>query len=130
MATSVAVSNARISIRVNGDKPAPALAVLEPNHCPRRREDPLSGLGPFHEHDGVLEVRLEVPPLRRRHAAEAKQIEMGYVRLVPSVAVADGEGRARDRGFDAERAAGAANEGGLSGPELAGDGDDVPRPQA
>ena len=44
---------------------------------------------------------------------------------VAGVAVADGEGRARDRDGDAERVAGAADEGGLSAAEIARDGDDV-----
>ena len=41
------------------------------------------------------------------------------------VAVADREGRARDRALDAERAAGAADERRLAGAELARDRDDV-----
>ena len=51
-------------------------------------------------------------------------------RDTPLVAVADREGRARDRRVDAERAAGAADERRLAGAEVAGDADDVARARA
>jgi hypothetical protein len=44
---------------------------------------------------------------------------------IGSVAMADRECRACDRGFDAQRAASAAHERRLAGAELAGDKDDV-----
>ncbi len=44
---------------------------------------------------------------------------------VSGVPVANREGRARDRAFDAERPARAADERRLAGTELARDGDDV-----
>jgi hypothetical protein len=70
------VSNARISIDVNRDKPKVFAAVLQAYAGSRRRQDPLSGFRPFDEDDRVLEVRLEIPPLRRRDALEPKEIEV------------------------------------------------------
>ena len=78
----------------------------------------LSRLGPFDEADRVDEVQLEVPPFRRRKALETEEIQVRDVR-VSRVTVADGEGRARHGDFDAERAAGAADEGRLAAAELA-----------
>src|SRR3954467_49810 len=124
VATSVAVSNARISIALNRDKPRPAGAVLEPDAHARRRQDAGAGLGPLDEHDGVVEVRLEVPPLRRRDVAKAKEVEMRDVDAAV-VPVADRERRARDRLRHTERAARAPHESRLARAELAGDGDDV-----
>src|SRR5439155_13670259 len=81
-------------------------------------------LGPLDEADRVLEVRLEVAPLRRRDALEAEEIEVRDVRIA-RVAVADGEGRARHVPGDPELAARAADEGGLAAAELAGHRDDI-----
>ena len=70
VATSVAVSKARISIAVNRDKPLPFfVAMLEAHLDPRSRQNTGSRLRPFDEDDGVVEVRLEVSPLRRRDTA-------------------------------------------------------------
>src|SRR5207302_10453691 len=124
VATSVAVSNARISILVNRDKPALPFAVGELHGSARRGENPFPGLGPLHEDDRVVEVRLEIPPLRGRDAAEAEQVEVGDLDAA-AVAVADGEGRARHGPLDAEGAAGAAHEGRLAGTELPGARDHV-----
>jgi len=90
-----------------------------------RRQDALPRLRPFDERDRPFEVRLEVSPLRGRHALEAIEIEVRDLDTVPVVAVADRVGGARDALADAERTARAANEGRLAGAELAGDGDDV-----
>jgi hypothetical protein len=109
---------------LNRDKPDVPAAVLQPHGGLGRRERARAGLRPFDEHDGVLEVRLEVPPLRRRHVAEAEQVEVGDVDAAV-VAVADREGGARHGARHAERTAGAADERRLPGAELAGDGDDV-----
>src|SRR4051794_24404783 len=126
VATSVAVSNARISIAVNRDKPRPAVAVLEPDADARLRQDAGARLGPFDEDDRIVEVRLEVPPLRGRHVAKAEQVEMRDVDTAV-IPVPDRECRARDRLRHAERAACAAHEGRLPGAELARHRDDVAR---
>ena len=91
---------------------------------PHRRERTGRRLRPLDETDRVLEVRLEVAPLRRRETLEAEEVEVRDVR-VARVAVTDSEGRAGDRAGHAERTAGAADEGRLAAAELARDGDDV-----
>ena len=91
----------------------------------RRGQDALARLGPLDERDRSVEVRLEVPPLRRRDAFEAVEVEVRDLDALAVVAVADGVGRARHALAHAERAAGAADEGRLAGAELARDGDDV-----
>jgi hypothetical protein len=128
VATSVAVSKARISIAVNGDKSVSFFAVLELHLDARRRQDAGSRLGPLDEDDRVFEVRLEVPPLRRRDASEAKEIEMRHIDAAP-VLVTDGVRRARDCSFNAKRTARTADEGRLARSELARDGHDVARAQ-
>src|SRR5204863_6067132 len=87
---------------------------------PHRWERTGRGLGPFDEADRILEVRLEVAPLRRRETLEAEEVEMRDLR-VARVPVADREGRASDRRRDAERPARAADEGRLAAAEVAGD---------
>src|SRR5712691_3562523 len=80
VATSVAVSKARISIVMNRDKPPPFfVAVLEPHLDARLRQNPFSRFRPLDEDDRIVEVRLEVPPLRRRDAAKAKEIAMRHI---------------------------------------------------
>ena len=124
VATSVAVSNARISIALNRDKPRPTVAVLEPDAQTRRRQDAGAGLGPLDEHDRIVEVRLEVPPLRRRDVAKAEEVEVRDVDATV-VPVTDRERRARDRLRHTERAARASHESRLARAELARDGDNV-----
>jgi hypothetical protein len=102
--------------------------MLEPHLHPRSRKNTGSRLRPFDEDNGVVEIRLEVPPLGRRDAAEAKEVEMRHVDP-PLVAMADRVRRARDSSFDAEGAARTAYEGGLAGAELARDGHHVARTQ-
>ena len=98
--------------------------VLQSHAQARRRKRAAGGLGPLDEADGIVEVRLECSPVRRRDALEAVEVEVrdGNASLV---AVADGVRRARHRLRDAEGTAGAADERRLAGAELAGDGDDV-----
>src|SRR5256712_9830688 len=103
VATSVAVSKARISIAPNRDKSTPFSAVLEVYLDACRRQDAGAGFGPLDEHDRVVEVRLQVAPLRRGHTAEAEQVEMRHVDA-PSIAMADREGEAPDRALNPERA--------------------------
>src|SRR4051812_34527239 len=79
VATSVAVSNARISIELNRDKSRPAVAVLEADGGADRRQNAGAGLGPLHEDDRVVEVGLEGPPLRGRDVAKPKEIEGRHV---------------------------------------------------
>jgi hypothetical protein len=74
VATSVAVSNARISIAQNRDKPGAARAMLEAHGGARRWQRASSRFRPFDEDDRVVEVGLEVSPLRRRDIAEAEQV--------------------------------------------------------
>ena len=90
MATSVAVSKARISTpsfcneageqcpvgRLDGDAPHLRCDVLETDGRPRSRECARPGLRPLDEDDRAVEVRLEVAPLRRRESAEAIEVEM------------------------------------------------------
>ena len=90
----------------------------------RRRKHCGAGLRPLDEHDRVLEVRLEVSPLRTGNAREAVEVEVRHVD-VAGVAVADREGRARDRRRHAQRATGAAHERRLARTELTRDADDV-----
>src|SRR2546423_13135244 len=79
VATSVAVSKARMSIVPNRDKPLPFfVAVLEPHLDARHRQDARSRLWPLDEDDRVLEVRLEGPPLPRGKAPKAKKGERGH----------------------------------------------------
>jgi hypothetical protein len=111
---------------VNRDKPRPAVAVLEVDGDAGGRQHAGARLGPLHEHDRIVEVGLEISPLRSRDVAEAKEVEMRDVDT-RVIAVADGEGRARDRLRDAECTGCAANERRLPGSELAGDSDDIPR---
>ena len=118
-----------MSIVPNRDKPLPFfVAVLEPHLDARLRQDALSSLWPLDEDDRVLEVRLEVPPLRRRNTAKAKEVEMGHVDA-PLVPVTDGVRGAGDRSFDAESPAGTADERRLARSELARDRHDVARPE-
>jgi hypothetical protein len=103
------VSKARISIALNRDNPAATLAVLEVYGRTQRRQDAGSRFRPFDEDDCIVEVRLEVPPLRRRDVAEAEEVEVRHVDA-PVIAMADRERRARDWTGDAERARRAADE--------------------
>ena len=59
-----------------------------------RRKARAARVGPFDEDHRVVEVGLEVAPLRRRDAREAVEVEMGD-RDPSRVAVPDREGRAR-----------------------------------
>ncbi len=113
---------------LNPDKPYVAFVVLESHGDSRQRQDAHPGFGPLDEHDGVVEVRLEIPPLGWRDVAKAEEIEVRDVHA-SVVAVPDRVRRTRHRPRDSERTAGAAHEGGLAGAELAGDGDDVARPE-
>ena len=119
----------RGSARLDRDRPAGSVT----RHGSGRTRTPTrsgsaapGGLRPLDEADRVVEIRLEVAPLRRRHALEAVEVEVGHVASA-TVAMADRVGRAGHRPVDAERAAGAADEGRLPGAELARDRDDVAR---
>src|SRR5688500_8389790 len=90
----------------------------------RGRQDARAGLGPLDERDRVLEVRLEVAPLGRRHAREAIEVDVRDVDA-PAVAVTDREGRTRHRLDDADRATGPAHERRLARAELTADRHDV-----
>jgi len=102
--------------------------MTQPHRETRRWQNALTGLRPLDERDRVVEVRLEVPPLRSRDVAEAEEVEVRDVDA-SVIAVTDREGRARDRPGHAERATGAAHERRLAGAQLARDGDDVARLQ-
>ena len=101
----------------------PSCARVTASRASRKHAD--ACLGPLDEDERVLEVRLEVGPLRRRDRGEAVEVEVGDGDVAALVAVTDGEGGAGDRRGDAERTTGAADEGRLAGAELAGHGDDV-----
>src|SRR5262249_34505133 len=119
-----AESNARTSTAVNRHKPRAVFAVLQPDGDARRRQHASAGFRPFDEDDRFVEVRLEVPPLRGRHATEAEEVEMRDVDAAV-VAVADRERRARDRLGHTERATRSAHEGRLPRAEVARDGHHV-----
>jgi hypothetical protein len=87
----------------------------------RRRKHVRASLGPLDEDDRVLEIGLQVAPLRRGEADEAVEVEVRDA----VVTVADGERRAGDRLCDAERAARSPDERRLARAELARDRDDV-----
>jgi hypothetical protein len=114
---------------LNRDKPRSlTAAVLEAHGDAHGRQDSGSRLGPLDEDDRVVEVGLEVSPLRRGDVPEAEEVEMRDVDA-PVIAVADREGRARDGIRHAQRTACPPDEGRLAGAELPGDGDDVPNSQ-
>ena len=100
--------------------------VPQPHTDARRRQDAVSRLGPLDEDDRVLEVRLEIRPLRGRDAGEAEEVEVGDVGLA-LIAVPDRVRRARHRGGHAEGPARTADERRLARPELTRHGDDVAR---
>ena len=122
-------SSSAVSAEASAIRRVVAARVLERDRQRGRRKHRRARLGPLDEHDRVVEVRLEVAPLRRRDAREAVEVEVRDVDRA-GVAVADREGRARDRRGHAERAAGAAHERRLARAELARDGDDVARSRA
>src|SRR5919109_2907687 len=135
VATSVAVSNARTNTGQNAvfqgflgarkdDQSMPLTEVPQTDSGPRRGQETGSGLRPFHECDRVVEVALEVAPLRGGHAFETVEIEVRD-RNAAAVDVADRVARARHGALDTKGAAGAPNEGRLATPELPGNGDDV-----
>ena len=89
VAVSVAVSNERIStvedidvlqgvpVSLDGEETSIAAEVSEPNVDRRGRQVRPAGIRPLDEHDRVVEVRLQIPPLRFGHAVEPVQIEVG-----------------------------------------------------
>jgi hypothetical protein len=93
---------------------------------PRQGQEACARFRPFDEGDGVLEVALQISPLRVRHAVEAVEVEVRYGHPT-FVEVADRVRRARHRPFDAERVRRPADKRRLAGAELAGDGDHVAR---
>src|SRR5215207_341222 len=139
VATEVAVSKAKIVLILELDRDAAArlVDVLQSHGRPYRRQPRARVLRPLDERNRAIEVRLEVAPLLRLERDHAVEVEVrdGNGCLV---AMADRERRAGDRPFDAERAAGAADERGLARAEVSRDGDDVagaerdgePRPEA
>src|SRR5688572_30178528 len=96
----------------------------QPHTHPRGRQYAVPGLGPLDEDHGVLEVGLEVAPLRVRDAVEAVEIQVRDVRRA-RVTVPEGVRRAGHRPRDAELAGRTAHEGGLPGAELSRDRDNV-----
>jgi hypothetical protein len=106
------------------DRASFAVHVRQTYRDAHRRERVAGRLWPLDEADRVGEVGLEIAPLRGREALEPVQVEVRDVGAA-GVAMADRERRARDGDFDAECAAGAADERRLAGAELAGDRDDV-----
>src|SRR6266540_2939016 len=120
----VAVSNARISI-VDRDRSVPVVNMPQAHPRPGGGQNAGGGLRPLHEHDGVVEVRLQIPPLRRRDLLEAEEVEMRDVDRA-RVAVADRVGGTGHRSGHAEGVRGSADEGGLAGSELSRDCDNVP----
>ncbi len=131
---SVAVSKARISTcgpfyqSVEPDTAVLLVDMLEPHRRPRRRETAGGRLRPLDEDDRVLEVRLEIGPLRSGDVGEAVEVEVRDVGIT-LVAVADRVGRARDGRGHAEGAARPPNERGLAGAQVARHRDDVARLQ-
>ena len=102
--------------------------MLEHEGDARRWQGGEARLGPLDERDRVVEVRLEITPLRGTEPDEAVEIEVGDRRR-PPIEMADREGGARHRLLDPERPAGSPDEGRLAGAELAADEDDVAGPE-
>ncbi len=94
----------------------------------RSGNDSGAGLGPLDEDDRVLEVRLEIAPLRGRHPLESVEVEVRDDH-VPFVAMADREGRAGYVAREPERAASASDESRLPRAEVPRDRDDVAGPK-
>ena len=88
------------------------------------RKESGSGLRPFDEDDRVLEVLLEVSPLRVRHTVEPIEVEVGDVNR-PRVPMPDRVRRARHRALHPQCARRPADEGRLAGAELSLDEHDV-----
>src|SRR6186997_2311784 len=140
VATSVAVSNARISTCKNAlfqgffvafqhDQSTRLPHVLQTHARLLGWQEPRSGLRPLDEDDGILEVLLQVSPLGMRHALEPIEVEVRDVNP-PRVAVADRVGGAGHGPLDAERTRGPAHESRLAGAELPLDEDDVAQSKA
>ena len=91
-------------------------------------KDGQAGVGPLHERDRTVEIRLEITPLRGAEPDEAVEIEVGDRRRAP-IEMADRERGARHRLLDPERPAGSPDQGRLAGAELAADEDDVAGPE-
>ena len=83
--------------------------MLEHEGDPRHGQRGEACIGPLDERDRVVEVRLEVTPLRSADPDEAVEIEMGDGRR-PPIEVTDREGRARDGLLDPEGPTGAPDE--------------------
>ena len=115
VATSVAVSKARISIHVHRDKSQILAAVLQadPARAPAaRRPPPLRAIRRTRPRPRSTARGRPTPPSDTRR--ETEEIEMGDVDSA-AIAMADREGRARDPVLHAERAARAADKRRLAG---------------
>src|SRR6478672_1881087 len=124
----VAQSKDKIVCGLDRDTAMRLVDVLEGHRGAHRREPGARVLGPLDEGNRAIEVRLQVAPLLGAEKADAVEIEVRD-RHGRRVAVADRVRRARDRLPDAERAAGAAHERRLARAKVAGDRDDVARPE-
>src|SRR6185503_20240303 len=124
VATSVAVSNARIStcknalfqgffVALQHEQSTCLPHVLQTDARPRGRQEACAGLGPLHEDNGVLEVLLQVSPLGIRHPFEPIEVEVRDVNPA-FVPVPDRVGRARHRPLDAKRPSRPAHESRLA----------------
>src|SRR5919201_6996941 len=91
VATLVAVSNASVSIAghvgqqlpvgaLQLDRPSFAVHVRQTYRDPWLRESARRRLRPFDEADRVQEVRLQVPPLRRRKTLETEEVVVRDIR--------------------------------------------------
>src|SRR5262249_37852553 len=88
-------------------------------------------LRPLHEADPLgREVVVEQAGVLARQRQQAVEVEVRDLQRAALVDVSDREGRAGDRIGHAQRAGGAAHEGGLAAAELAGDQNDAARPKA
>ena len=102
--------------------------VLEQERRARAAGRRQTGVGPLDEGDGVVEVGLEVAPLRRAEPDEPVEVEMSDRCRAP-IQMADRERRARHRSLDPERPAGTAHERRLACAELAPEEHDVAGPE-
>ena len=98
--------------------------MLEQEGNPRHGQSGETCVRPLDESDRVVEVRLEVTPLRSADPDEAVEIEVGDSCCSP-VEMPNRKRGARDGLVDAERPAGSPDEGRLACTELAADEDDV-----
>src|SRR5215469_11393294 len=88
--TCVAVSKAKIVLTLDPDLPVALVDVLERHRGAQRRQPAAGVLGPLHEANRAIEVRLQIGPPFPADSLEPVEVEMAD-RDTPGVTVADRE---------------------------------------